>query len=86
MTKKHIVIGVIVSVIAVAIVLAFGAFMAGKAHDWSSEQRMLSAPLQIAVNAGNFIQSYPLGIGLAVIGGCFCSVWLVGMILVKRLR
>jgi len=83
MTKTSFILGAIVSAVCVIAVFGFGAWMASESRAWAAEHRMLSVLIQTAVNAGSFIQTYPLAVSLAVVTLCFFAVWLAGRIIVK---
>jgi len=86
MTKKQIVIGIVLSVLLNVLVFAFAAYMESRARMWAAEHRMLTDLVRLAVDLGNLINDRPLAIALIVIGFIFGLVWMVGLLWKKKGR
>lgn len=84
MSKKQIVIAVVMAAIAVAVLFGFSFFMARSEQVWKDAGVSLTALQQMAVAAARLVQQAFLLIALVLVAVSFGVVWLVGLLVRKK--
>lgn len=84
MSKKQVVIAIVLAVIAVAAAFGFSSFMAGREAAWKDEGASLTVLAQVAVTAARLIRHSFLLIAPVLVAGSFFVVWLAGLLFRKK--
>jgi type II secretory pathway component PulF len=84
MTKTQIIVAAVIAAVSVVVLFVFSSFIVGRAHEWSADHSVLSAPVETVVNASEFIHGYPMYLVFAVFGTSFGLVWLFNRLFGKH--
>ena len=84
MSKKQVIIAIVLGVIAVAAVFGFSSFMAGQEEAWRAAGASLTALQQLAVVAAQLVRRFFLLLALLLVAGSFFVVWLLGLLFGKK--
>jgi len=84
MSKKQIVIAVVIAAIAVAVLFGFSLFIARWEQAWKDAGTSLTALQQMTVAASRLLQQSFLLVALALAAASFFVVWLLGLLVRKK--
>lgn len=84
MSKKQIILAIVLAVIAMAVAFGFSSFMAGREAAWKDEGASLPALAQMAVTVARLIRHSFLLIAPVLVAGSFFVVWLFGILFRKK--
>jgi hypothetical protein len=84
MSKKQIIMAIIIAVIAVAAAFGFSSFMAGREEAWKAANAQLMALPRMMVAVAQLIRQLFVPIAVALVAGSFFVVWLLGLLFRKN--